>query len=87
MQTLLIISFSAFVIAALAWFSTWAFWIHPPEGWLGREVLQLHPVLRSDQIRHSRWFRWLKIATVILGIGTAGLVFAALAQHSRQIGG
>src|SRR5262245_3071778 len=30
MQTLLIISASAFALAALVWFSTWAFWIHPP---------------------------------------------------------
>ena len=87
MQTLLIISFSAFVIAALAWFSTWAFWIHPPEGWLGREAVQVHPVLRSEQIRSSRWFRWLKIATVFLGIVTAGLVVSALTLHSRQMSG
>jgi hypothetical protein len=87
MQTLLIISSSAFVIATLAWFSIWAFWIHPPEGWLGREAVQVHPVLRSEEIRHSRWFRWLKITTVILGIVTAGLVVSGLALHARQIAG
>jgi len=59
MQTLFIISFSAFVIAALVWFSTWAFWLHPPEGWLGKEVVSVTLLRESDQVRHAPWFRWL----------------------------
>ena len=81
MQTLLIISFSAFVIAALAWFTTWAFWLHPPEGWLGKEVASLRALRENDQVRNAPWFRWLKRVTLFLGLLTAALLMALLRAH------
>ena len=81
MLTLFIISASAFVIGALVWFSTWAFWLHPPEGWLGKEVVSAAPLRESEHVRHAAWFRWLKIATVLLGLVTLTLLGALLAAH------
>jgi hypothetical protein len=82
MQTLFIISLSAFVIAALAWFSTWAFWLHPPEGWLGKEVVSLAPLRENDHVRHASWFRWLKLATLLLGLLASALFVALLRAHT-----
>jgi len=81
MQTLFIISFSAFVIAALAWFSTWAFWLHPPEGWLGKEVVSFAPLRENDQVRHAPWFRWLKLVTLLFGLLTSALFVALVRAH------
>ena len=82
MQTLFIISSSAFVVAALSWFSTWAFWIHPPEGWLGKEVVTVMPLREINKVRHSTWFRWLKIVTLLLGLITLALLSALIAAHT-----
>ena len=85
MQTLFMISSSAFVVAALSWFSTWAFWIHPPEGWIGKEYLSVRPLVSSNAIRHAAWFRQLKIVTVILGLITLGLfVLLVIAQIGHE---
>ena len=82
MQTLFIISFSAFVIAVLAWFSTWAFWLHPPEGWLGKKVVSVTPLHENDQVRHAPWFRWLKLVTLLLGLLTSALFVALVNAHT-----
>ena len=82
MQTLLIIAFSAFVVAALVWFSTWAFWIHPPEGWLGKAVVTAMPVCETEAVRHAAWFRRLKIVTALLGVMTLALLGALIRAHS-----
>lgn len=82
METLFFISFSAFVIAALAWFSTWAFWLHPPEGWLGKEVVSATPLRESEQVRHAQWFRWLKLVTLLFGLLTSALFVALLRAHT-----
>ena len=81
MQTLFIISLSAFVIAALAWYTTWAFWLHPPEGWLGKRVVSVTPLRENEQIRHAPWFRWLKLVTLLLGLLTSALFVAFLRAH------
>jgi hypothetical protein len=82
MQTLFIISLTAFVIAALAWFSTWAFWLHPPEGWLGKEVMVVTPLRENDRVRHAGWFRWIKLATLLLGLLSAALFAALVSAHT-----
>jgi quinol-cytochrome oxidoreductase complex cytochrome b subunit len=82
MQTLFIISVSAFVIAALAWFGTWAFWLHPPEGWLGKELVSETPLRENDRVRHAPWFRWLKLVTLLLGLITSTLFVALLRAHT-----
>ena len=82
MQTLLIISASAFALAALVWFSTWAFWIHPPEGWIGRQIASVAPLPETESVRHAAWFRWLKIATLLLGLATLALFSMMMAAHS-----
>jgi hypothetical protein len=82
MQTLFIIFFSAFIIAALAWFSTWAFWLHPPEGWRGRVVVSVAPLRENDRVRHAPWFRWLKLVTLLFGLLTSALFVALLRAHT-----
>jgi len=82
MQTLLIISASVFALAALGWFSTWAFWIHPPEGWIGRRIVSVMPLPETDAVRHAAWFQWLKIVTVLLGLTTLALFGMMVAAHS-----
>ena len=82
MQTLLIISGSAFALAALIWFSTWAFWIHPPEGWIGRRIVSAMPLPETDAVRHAVWFRCLKIVTLLLGLITVSLFGMMVAAHS-----
>ena len=81
MQTLLIISASAFALAALIWFSTWAFWIHPPEGWIGRRIVSAMPLPETDAVRHAAWFRWVKIVTLLLGLITAALLGVMVTAH------
>ena len=82
MQALLIISASAFALAALIWFIIWAFWIHPPEGWLGKPIVSVMPLPETDAVRHASWFRWLKIVTVLLGLTTLALLGIIVATHS-----
>ena len=82
MQALLIISASAFALAALIWFIIWAFWIHPPEGWLGKPIVFLMPLAETDAVRHAAWFLWLKIVTVLLGLTTLVLFGMSVAAHS-----
>ena len=81
MQTLFIISSTAFVLAALAWFSTWAFWLHPPEGWLGKEVVAVTPIAENDRVRHAAWFRCIKLVTLLLGVLTAALFASLVNAH------
>jgi len=82
MQTLFIIFLSAFVMAALAWFTTWAIWLHPPEGWLGKEVVSATPLRENERLRHAPWFRCLKLLTVLLGLLTSALFIALLRAHT-----
>jgi hypothetical protein len=82
MQTLLIICVSAFVMAALAWFTTWAIWLHPPEGWLGKEVVSAVPLPENDHVRHAPWFRWLKLVTLLFGLLMSALFVALLKTHT-----
>jgi hypothetical protein len=82
MQTLFIISFSAFVIAALAWFSIWAFRLHPPEGWLGKEIVSVTPLLENERLRRAPWYRWLKRVTLLLGLLALALFVALLRAHT-----
>ena len=56
MQALLIISASAFALAALGWFSAWAFWIHPPEGWLGKPIVSVMPLPEQTRCDTHRGF-------------------------------
>ena len=81
MLTLLIISASAFALAALVWFSTWAFWIHPPEGWLGMRMDSAMPIPETKAVRHATWFRCLKVLTVLLGLSTLVLFSMMMAAH------
>lgn len=81
MTTLLIISAAAFALSALAWFSTWAIWIHPPEGWLGKEVVNVAPISENDAVRHSLWYKGLKVVTVLLGLTTLALLGALIRDH------
>ncbi len=83
MQTLFIICLSAFITATLAWFGTWAFWLHPPEGWMGKEVLSVAPIGENERVRHAPWFRWLKLTTLFLGLVTAALFGALIVEHTR----
>lgn len=82
METLLIISASAFGLAALVWFITWAIWIHAPEGWVGRQIVSAMPLQETEAVRHARWFRWLKILTLLLGLTTLALFSMMVAAHS-----
>jgi hypothetical protein len=82
MQTLFIISVTAFAIAALAWFSTWAFWLHPPEGWLGKELVSVTPLRENDRVRHATWFRWIKVVTLLLALLSSALLVALIQAHS-----
>jgi hypothetical protein len=82
MQTLFIISSTAFVLAALAWFSTWAFWLHPPEGWLGKEVVAVTPLAENLRVRHATWFRWIKLTTLFLALITLALLAALIQAHT-----
>jgi hypothetical protein len=82
MQTLFIISVTAFAIAALAWFGTWAFWLHPPEGWLGKELVSVTPLRDNDRVRHATWFRWIKRVTLLLALLTAALFVALVRAHT-----
>jgi hypothetical protein len=82
MQTILIVSASAFALAALGWFSTWAFWIHPPEGWIGKPIVSVMPIPEIEAVRHAPWFRWLKIVTVLLGLTTLALFGKMVAAQS-----
>lgn len=81
MQTLLLVSASAFVIGALTWFSVWAFWIHPPEGWLGKEIVSVTRPCETEEVRHAAWFRWLKTITVLLGLITVTALATLVAAH------
>jgi hypothetical protein len=81
MPTLLILSFTAFVIAGLAWFSTWAFWLHPPEGWLGRAASSAIQDTGHERVRRAPWFRAIKLATLLLGLLTVGLFVTMLRAH------
>jgi hypothetical protein len=83
MQTLFIISLSAFAVAALAWFNTWAFWLHPPEGWLGKEVVAVTPLCENEKVRHALWFRRLKMITLLLGLISSALFVALIVDHIR----
>ena len=82
MQTLLIVSASAFALAALIWFGTWAFWIHPPEGWIGSRIISVMPLPETEAVRHAAWFRWLRIVTLFLGLTTVALFGMMLGAHS-----
>jgi len=84
MQTLLIVSASAFAIAALAWFTTWAFWIHPPEGWVGKAIVTVMPICEIEEVRHAKWFRWLKIVTILMGLITLAILSALITAHISQ---
>ena len=81
MPTLLILSFTAFVIAGLGWFSTWAFWLHPPEGWLGGTGSSAIQGTDHERLRRAPWFRRLKLATLLLGLLTVGLFVTMLRTH------
>lgn len=79
MQTLLIISASAFVAGTLAWFFIWALWTHPPEGWFGRDVTQL--VYKYQDVRSTAWYRVLRIVTVVFGVISFSLLARMIAAH------
>jgi len=81
MPTLLLLSFSALVMAGLAWFSTWAFWLHPPEGWLGRDAFSAMPLAEHERVRRAPWYRALKVATLLLGLITLALLVTMLGSH------
>ena len=81
MQTLLIISASAFALAVLVWFSPWVFWIHSTEGWLGRQIVSAFPVPEIEALKKAAWFRWLKVVAVLLGLTTLALFGMLLAAH------
>jgi hypothetical protein len=83
MQTLFIISLSASFIGALLWFSIWAFWLHPPEGWLGNGIISRVSVQQNEAIRHSRGFRLLKVGTLLLWFATAALFVQLLVEQGR----
>ncbi len=83
MQTLFIVSVSAFALAALTWFTTWAMWIHPPEGWLGKPIVTGMPLPEIDKVRHARWFRWLKIVTILSGLIALSAFCALTSVHPR----
>ena len=82
MQTLFILSFSAFVVATLAWFGIWAFRLHPPEGWLGKEIVSVTPLHENERLRHAPWYRGLKLVTLLLGLLTLALFVALLRVHT-----
>lgn len=81
MQTLFIISVSAFATAALIWFGTWALWIHPPEGWLGKAVVRLVPIPEVEKVRHAAWFRRIRIVTILLGLLSLALLIWYLVAY------
>jgi hypothetical protein len=78
MQTLFIITFSAFLVAALTWFGIWAFRLHPSEGWLGKDVVAVTPLHDHERLRKSPWFRALKALTVALGLIASALFVRVL---------
>jgi hypothetical protein len=83
MLTLFIISLSASFIGALLWFSLWAFWLHPPEGWLGNGIVSHVSVQQNETLRRSGWFRLLKVGTLLLWFATAALFVQLLVEHGR----
>jgi hypothetical protein len=85
MTTLFTISAAAFALAAIAWFSTWAFWIHPPEGWLGKATVEVMPLAENNEVRHARWFLCLRIVTVLLGATTLVLLAALVRAHQLGV--
>ena len=83
MVTLLIIFLSASFIGTLLWFSGWAFWLHPPEGWSGNGTFGGASFHQNEALRHSRWFRLLKVGTLLLWFATAVLFAQLLVEQSR----
>ena len=81
MQTLFIVCISAFGLAALTWFTVWAVWIHAPEGWLGKRAVTGMHIPQVDKVRHARWFRWLKIGTILLGLIALAAFCALISAH------
>lgn len=83
-EILFIISFAAFVVSALAWFTFWAIWIHAPVAAHGpapsTQVAAIlnEPVDPSVQ-RRLEWYRRLKRTTlallaVVVALGVAALL-------------
>jgi len=87
MQTLLIISASAFALAVGVWFSTWVFWIHPTEGWIGKRIVSVIPIPEIEAVKKAAWFRWLRVVTILLGLTTLILFGMMMAAHLSSSAG
>jgi hypothetical protein len=70
-KTLFLVSAAAFVLTALAWFFTWAVWIHAPQAWYGPGHGPIAAAHRAQNpnapsLRHLAWYRRLRLATLTL---------------------
>lgn len=80
MKALFVVFACAFAASALAWFFTWAIWIHAPEGWYGHEANPVAMAARSPALdlrnaRRQRCYRVLKLSTVLLFAASAALLW------------
>lgn len=84
MTTLFIFLSAASGLSALAWFFTWAIWIHAPEGWFGRAFGPAAAAMANQNdpsapsVRMMSWYRRLKTTTLTLVLLTIAIAFAAL---------
>jgi hypothetical protein len=84
MKAIFLFAATAFVLSGLAWYFTWAIWIHAPKGWFGREY---SPVEMAEhgfepEAHHLRWYRWLRASTLVLFFISAALFVAWISTHS-----
>ena len=73
MKTLFLLSATAFAVSAIAWYFTWAIWIHAPNGWYDRKFGPLAIARRGGELARTQllWYRALQIVTILLFIKAA----------------
>lgn len=83
MKTLFLYSATAFAIAAIAWYFTWAIWIHAPNGWYGRKFGPLALAKRGGEsaMRQRFWYRVLQVLTIALFLKAAILFIGWVLPH------
>ncbi len=86
MKTLFLICGSAFAASALAWFFTWAIFVHSTAAAYGTGPdsmdMPMPPEERERMEIAREWARWFRTATLIL-FGAAATT-AALALYSNE---
>lgn len=80
MKMLLYMSAGAFAAAALAWFFSWAIWIHAPKAAYGPAPDTI--AVNDQPFRAPSWYRGIMAATLILGLTTA-VIFLLVTMLGR----